>query len=59
MRKFLTYLGAIVLLIGVLVLAVPAFIHTTSNVTLYIGIILVILGYILHIVLNKRNERGE
>lgn len=58
MKKLLTYLGSIVLLVGVLVLAIPGFMHSTTNTTLYIGILLVIIGFILHVVFNRRNEHG-
>lgn len=53
MNNFLKYLGAIILLIGVLVIAIPAFLKVTTNVTLSVGLFLVILGFIGHIVFNR------
>ena len=49
-------LGVIVLLIGVVVLAVPAFTGGMSNTILLSGLGLIILGYLGHIVINKRFE---
>ena len=49
MNELLKNLGVIVLLIGVIILAVPAINGGLSNT---IGVI--ILGYIGHIVINKR-----
>lgn len=54
MNNLLKYLGAIILLIGVLVIAVPAFLKVTTNVTLGLGLCLVILGFVGHIVFNCR-----
>lgn len=50
-------LGIIVLIIGVLLLAIPALTNATSNVTLGLGLLLVIAGFALHIVINKRLAR--
>ncbi len=47
-------LGIIVLIIGVLLLAVPALTNATSNTTLGVGLLLVIVGFALHIIINKR-----
>ncbi len=54
MKSLLKYLGAIILLIGVLVIAIPAFGETTTNFTLSVGLILVIIGFIGHIFFNKK-----
>ncbi len=54
MKSLLKYLGAIILLIGVLVIAIPYFIQSTSNMTLGIGLGLVIIGFIVHIFGNKK-----
>ena len=56
MNEFLKYLGVIVLLIGVAVLAVPAFTGGMTNSTLLTGLALIIVGYLGHIALNKRFE---
>lgn len=54
MRKFVSNLGIILVLIGVLVIAIPAFQRATSNLTLVLGLALEIVGFILHIVLGRR-----
>ncbi|WP_380077026.1 hypothetical protein [Falsiporphyromonas endometrii] len=54
MNNFMKYLGAIVMLIGVLFLAVPYFAGIESNATLWTGLILEIIGFVGHIVLNRR-----
>lgn len=56
MNELLKSLGVIVLLIGVAVLAVPAFTGGMSNSALLLGLGLIILGYLGHIVLNKKFE---
>lgn len=54
MDKIQNYLGAIVLLIGAVVIAVPAFTKTQTNLSLIIGDILVLVGFILHIWINRK-----
>ncbi|MCD8178274.1 MAG: hypothetical protein LUE98_12975 [Tannerellaceae bacterium] len=56
MNGFVKYLGVLVLLIGVLVLAVPALTGGMTNVMLLIGLGLIIAGYLGHIALNKYFE---
>jgi hypothetical protein len=56
MKGLIKNLGVIILLIGVAVLAVPAFQGIKSNMILTIGIALVVGGYLGHIVINKRIE---
>ena len=56
MCELIKNLGVIVLLIGVVVLAVPAFTGGMSNTILLSGLGLIILGYLGHIVINKRFE---
>lgn len=51
------YLGAILQLIGVLVLAIPFFLKSTTNFTLIAGIVLVILGFVLHILLGRKANK--
>ena len=56
----LRYLGVLVLLIGVIVLAIPAISgRAGSNVMLVLGLVLVLLGYVGHIMLNKNSKRIE
>lgn len=56
----LKYLGVLVLLIGVIVLAIPAISGSAgNNVMLVLGLVLVLLGYIGHIILNKNSKRIE
>jgi len=54
MGEFMKYLGVIVLLIGVAVLAIPFITGSMTNGILFIGIALIIIGYVGHIYLNKR-----
>ncbi len=56
MNEFLKYLGVIILLIGVVILAVPAINGGMSNTILMAGLGTILLGYIGHIVINKRLE---
>ncbi len=56
MNQFLKYLGVIILLIGVIILAIPALTTGTSNALLGTGLGVILLGYIAHIVINKRIE---
>ena len=48
------YLGAIILLVGVLVLAIPAFTNSISDKSLMIGLFLVVVGFFTHIILGRR-----
>ena len=48
------YLGAIILLVGVLVLAIPAFTNSISDKSLMIGLFLVVVGFSAHIILGRR-----
>ena len=54
MNELLKNLGVIVLLIGVIILAVPANNGGMSTPNLLTGLGVIILGYIGHIVINKR-----
>ena len=54
MNNLLKYLGSILLLIGVFVIAIPHFLDQTSNVTLGGGLGLVIIGFLAHIFLNRK-----
>jgi len=50
----LKYLGIIVLLIGVGVLTVPTLIGSPSNTILLTGLAIILVGFIGHIILNKK-----
>lgn len=54
MKIFLKYSGIIVLLIGVLFLVIPFFAEFENNITLLTGWILIIVGFIGYIVINKK-----
>ncbi|WP_293710756.1 hypothetical protein [uncultured Parabacteroides sp.] len=56
MNELIKYLGVIVLLIGVIILAVPAISGGMTNTILLAGLGVIILGYIGHIVINKKME---
>jgi len=56
MRTILKSLGGFILLIGVGILAIPAFTNIRDNTILLIGLGLIILGFIAHIILNKKFE---
>jgi nicotinamide riboside transporter PnuC len=53
MKNLLKNLGILVVVIGVLLLIIPAFLNTTSNTTLGVAAILMVVGLIGHIMLNK------
>jgi len=52
----LKYLGILILLIGVAVLTVPVLQGVLDNTYLAVGLTLVIVGFLSHIVLNKKIE---
>ena len=55
MSALLKSLGAIVLLIGVCILAIPVFTETRSNNTiLATGLFVIIAGFFVHIFLNRK-----
>ncbi|MCC8096040.1 MAG: hypothetical protein LIP05_12205 [Tannerellaceae bacterium] len=56
MNEFVKYAGVLVLLIGVLILAVPALTGDMTNTLLLTGLGVILLGYIGHIVINKKAE---
>ena len=56
MNELLKYVGAIILLVGVLVLAVPFFGGGMTNALLLVGLFLIIVGFFVHIFLNKKFE---
>lgn len=56
MKLFLKYVGVLVLLIGVAILAVPFLTGSMSNGVLVAGIVVMLIGYFGHIMINKRLE---
>ncbi|WP_199851451.1 hypothetical protein [Parabacteroides pacaensis] len=56
MNELLKYVGAIILLVGVLVLAVPFLSGGMTNALLLVGLFLIIAGFFVHIFLNKKFE---
>ncbi len=56
MNTLMKSLGIIILLIGVGVLAVPAFTDMRSNTVLAVGLGAIIIGFFAHIFLNKKFE---
>ncbi len=56
MSELIKNLGVIVLLIGVVILVVPALTGSMTNTILLSGLGIIILGYISHILINKRME---
>ncbi len=56
MNGLIKNLGVIVLLIGVVILAVPFLTGGMTNGILLTGLLVIILGYLGHIVINKRVE---
>ncbi len=56
MNELVKNLGVILILIGVLVLAVPYFTKSETNTLLLCGMGLTIIGYLAHILINKRAE---
>jgi hypothetical protein len=55
MKTFLRYLGIIIQMIGVAVLAIPFFCGFESNRSLITGVLLVVGGFIIYILIRKRN----
>ena len=56
MSELVKNLGVIVLLIGVIILAVPAITGGVTNTILFAGLAVIILGDVGHIVINKKME---
>ena len=54
MNELVKNLGVIVLLIGVIILAVPAITGGVTNTILIAGLAIIIISYIGHIVINKK-----
>lgn len=56
MNELIKNLGVIVLIIGVVILAVPALTGGMTNAILLTGLGVILLGYLGHIVINKKVE---
>lgn len=56
MNELIKYVGVIILLIGVAVLAVPFLGGGITNSLLLIGLLLIVAGFFVHIFLNKKLE---
>ncbi len=56
MKQLIKYLGVIVLLVGVVFLAIIGTQGIKDNGLLLVGLGIIVLGYIGHIVINKRLE---
>lgn len=56
MKELAKYSGAILMLIGVLVLAIPFIQGTTNNTNLLIGLILVIEGFLGYLYVNNMKK---
>lgn len=56
MSELMKNLGVIVLLIGVVILAVPAMTGGLTNTVLMTGLVVIVVGYLGHIFLNKKAE---
>ncbi|MDH6312393.1 dipeptide/tripeptide permease [Parabacteroides sp. PFB2-10] len=54
MNALIKNLGVIILLIGVAILAIPAITNSMSNALLVAGLVVIIIGYLCHIFLNKK-----
>lgn len=53
MNEIIKYVGIILVLAGAAILAVPQFMGTTTNSTLGAGVIVIVLGILVHIVINR------
>lgn len=56
MNELLKYLGVIILLLGVGVLAFPFLSGEQSNTFLLVGLFLILGGFFAHIIINKKIE---
>ena len=54
MSELIKYLGVVILLVVVVILAVPFLTGGMTNGILLTGLGVIILGYLAHIVINKR-----
>ena len=61
MKEFAKYIGVLVMIIGVIVLAIPFLQGTNSNPSLLIGLLIIIEGFLGHIFVNnlKNTKTGN
>jgi multisubunit Na+/H+ antiporter MnhF subunit len=53
MKNLVKYLGVLSVVIGALVIIIPALMDATSNITLGIAAVFLVLGLVGHIVISK------
>jgi len=53
MKELVKNLGLILILIGVILLAVFVFMQANTNARMLVSLILIVVGFIAHIVINK------
>jgi len=56
MNTLMKSLGALILLIGVGILTIPVITETPNNALLGSGLAIVVVGFLLHIFLNRKFE---
>lgn len=56
MKSFLKFLGPIILLIGTALIAVYYFKNTPENTILVVAAVMMVVGLITHVVINKYVE---
>lgn len=56
MKELLKNIGLILILVGVVILSIAVFKETQTNVKLAVSLILVVVGLLGHILLNKYIE---
>ena len=56
MNELIKNLGVIVLLVGVVILAVPALTGGMTNAILLTGLVVIVIGYLSHIIINKQPD---
>lgn len=61
MKEFAKYIGVIVMIIGVIILAIPFLQGTNSNPSLLIGLLIIIEGFLGHLFVNnlKNTKTGN
>ncbi len=53
MKDLVKNLGLILILIGVVFLAVVVFLHANTNPKMLVSLILIVVGFLAHIIINK------
>jgi len=56
LKTLLKNAGLLIMLIGVIILAIVVFIGTQTNASLALSLVLVALGLISHIIINRKVE---